>query len=195
MHSPGSRVLFVCALTCGALVFAGNASAATPSFTIAASNVTMPSDGSIGTSLITLSSVAGFSGKVTVDTQFSGTEMNAKPPNCGIRTSPLYTLNAKQSVHATVTCYPYGKVVPVASPAAKPGPMLVLGAAGVLLIRRRLRGNISRWLGLFIVSAITVAFAGACGGNGLSGTYPFTVTATDSVTQASVSTPMIVTVP
>lgn len=197
MKSPGSCALTV-ALACGAGFLLVAAHAATASFNIATTNVTMPGGGNLGISHFTLASINGYSGRLVVSSQYSGGDMNAKPPNCGIRTAPLYTLNANSTVSGSLTCYPYGKVVPVVQrhrPPANRAPPLVLAFAGWFILRRRLRATAARWLSLLVTGAIIAAGISACGGNGLSGNYPFTVTATDTATQASVSTSFTVTVP
>lgn len=196
MQFPGLRVVFLCA----AVLCAVPSNAATPDFTIAATNVTMPGNGNPGTSRFTLVSVDGYSGRLLVNSEFIGNEMNAKPPNCGVRTAPLYTLSANQAVQGTLTCYPYGKVVPVVKLERRlswrhTGPILALALASFILFRRRTRATAAHWFALFVLSIITMMAVASCAGNGVSGTYPFTVTATDAVTQATVSTSITVTVP
>jgi hypothetical protein len=200
MKAPGSGGLLLLVMAGCAGLTGTQAHAATPAFTITATNVTMPGGGLPGTSQFTLTSVNGYSGKLVVNSQFAGSDMNAKPPNCGIHAAPLFILNANSTVSGTLTCYPYGKVVPVVElhrPPSLPSraPVLALAFAGWLVLRRRLRGTVARWLGVLLLVAISVAGLGACGGNGQSGSYPFTVTASDTVTQSSVSTSITVTVP
>ncbi len=199
MKLPGSSG-FSLVLACGLGMIGVYAQAATPSFTVAATNVTMPGGGNPGTSQFTLASVNGYSGKLVVNSQYSGGDMNAKPPNCGIHTAPLFTLNSNSTVSGTLTCYPYGKVVPIAvsyRPLRRQPRVPVIGFALAiwLLFGRRARAGARRWMSVLLLGAISAAALSACGGNGLSGTYPFTVTATDSATQASVSTSITVTVP
>jgi hypothetical protein len=197
MKTPGSCV-FLVALACGAAFLGAPALAATPSFNITATNVTMPGGGNPGVSHFTLASLNGYAGRLIVNSQFAGMEMNANPPNCGIHTAPLFTLDANSTVSGTLTCYPYGKVVPTVElqrlfrPPNR-APVLALAFAGWWVLRRRMRTIAGRWLGLLVLGAISVAGLSACV-NGSSGTYPFTVTATDSVTQASISTTISVTV-
>ena len=201
MKLPGSCG-FPLMLACGLGLFGVRVQAATTSFTITATNVTMPGGSNPGVSHFTLASVNGYSGHLVVNSQYSGGDMNAKPPNCGSGgfTAVMFTLNANGTVSGTLTCYPYGKVVPVVElhrPLRLPvrAPVLGLALAGWLVLRRRLPGTAMRWLGVVLLCAISLAGLTACGGNGLAGTYPFTVTATDTVTQASVSAPITVTVP
>ncbi len=198
MNLPGS-CRFLVVLACGAAFLTVRAPASTPSFSLTASNVTLPGGGNPGITHFTLASINGYAGKLVVNAQYSGSEMNAKPPNCGIHVAPLFTLNANSTVSGTLTCYPYGTVVPLARQRPKDlryrGPVLALALAGWFVFRRRLRATAGRWLGLLVLGAIGAAGLAACGGNGLSGNYPFTITATDTVSQASVSTSITVTVP
>jgi hypothetical protein len=52
----------------------------------------------------------------------------------------------------------------------------------------------ARWLAELVAAIALTAMTG-CGGNRLSGTFPYTVTATDVKSNASVSTSIMVTVP
>lgn len=174
--------------------------AATPAFTIAATNVTMPTNGNNGTSRFILTSVNGYSGRLVVNSQYSGGDMNAKPPNYGGHTAPFYTLNANSTGSGALTFFPYGKVVPIARihrPAGLPNPAPVLGLAlaGWLVFGRRWRTRAARWFAVIVLGALSIGGLAACGGNGLSGNYPFTVTATDTVTNATATTQIMVTVP
>jgi hypothetical protein len=199
MKLPGSWG-FPLVLACGLGMFGVQAQAATSTFTIAATNVTMPGGGNPGVSHFTLASVNGYAGRLIVNSQYSGGDMNAKPPNCGIHTAPLFTLNANSTVSGTLTCYPYGKVVPVVElhrPLPLPYRAPVLGlafAASWFALQRRFRTTTARWIGVLLLGAIGIGGVSACG-NGVSGMYPFTVTATDTVTQQSASTSITVTVP
>jgi hypothetical protein len=200
MQSPGSGVLRPLLMACGVAVSTVPALAATPTFTVVATNVTLPANGNAGTSQFTLTSVNGYSGRLVVSSEYSGGDMNAKPPNGGIHTAPLYTLKANSTVNGTLTFFPYGKVVPIAADsrrAGRPIPAPVVGLAVVFcfVFRRRMRAAGARWLGIVLLGVIGVAVVASCGGNGLSGMYPFTVTATDTVSNTSVSTSITVTVP
>jgi len=193
------RLLVVC---CAGMVSAHALWAATPTFTVSATNVTMPANGGNGSSQIALTSVNGYSGRLTVNSQYSGGDMNAKPPNGGSGggTAPFYTLNANSTAKGTLTFFPYGKIVPIARlhrPAHVPNtaPVLGLAIAGWLVFRRRRRMGAARWFAILVLGAITIAGVAACGGAGLSGVYPFTVTATDTVTNTAANTQIMVTVP
>src|ERR1700746_744150 len=113
MRFPGGSglvpFLFGCGLVCSAMTLSA---APTPSFTIAARNVTMPSGGSFASSPFTLASVNGYSGQVLVSCGYSGGNMGAKVPTCGIYTNPNFSLGANQTVKGSLTLSPYGKVIP-----------------------------------------------------------------------------------
>src|SRR5712691_3333247 len=98
MQSPGSRILFPLVLACGAGLGAAPAFAATPTFAIAATNVTLPSGGNGTSSQFTLTSLDGYAGQVRVDCAYSGGMMGAKVPVCGIYVNPVSTLAANKSV-------------------------------------------------------------------------------------------------
>ena len=190
------RLFVICSI--GTL--AAQANAASPSFTVTATNVTMPANGNSATSRFTLTSVNGYSGRLVVNSQYAGGDMNAKPPTCGQGTAVLFTLNANSTVSGALTCSRFGTAVPAVQlhhPAAAPNsaPVLALAVAGWFLFGRRWRTNTARWFAVVLLSVLSLAAIGGCGGNGLSGTYPFTVTATDAVTNATASTSIMVTVP
>jgi hypothetical protein len=200
MQSPGSRVVLRLVVASALALPAVPVLAATPTFTVAATNVTLPGNGNVGTSQFTLTSINGYSGSLLVSSEYSGGDMNAKPPNCGIHTAPIYTLKANSTVTGTLSCFPFGKVVPIAMKHRRAAGPVLAPAAGLAVLfcfmfRRRMRAAGARWLGVFLLGVISVATVASCGGNGLSGMYPFTVTATDTVTNARVNTSITVTVP
>jgi hypothetical protein len=95
---PRSRVLilFRSFLACISGFVGGRALAATPSFTILASNVTMPPSGA-GSIPYTLTSVNGYSGTVMVHCDDYNAPEEAKLPICGGSVAPvIYTLTANQ---------------------------------------------------------------------------------------------------
>jgi hypothetical protein len=199
MQLPGSRILFPVVLACSAGLSAVHALGATPTFTIAAANVTLPSGGNDASSQFTLTSVDGYVGQVRVDCGYSGGMMGAKVPACGIFVNPVSTLAANKSVTGSLTVMPYGKVK--AFDAVGLGgddrrrvvPVLAAVLAGFFMLGRRWRLRARSWLLVFL-AGVTLAGITSCGG-GLSGTFPYTVTAVDIKTNASVSAPFTVTVP
>lgn len=199
MQLPGSRVLFPLVLACGIAFSTAPALAATPSFTIAAANVTLHSGGNEASSQFTLTSVDGYAGQVRVDCGYSGGMMGARVPSCGIFVNPVSTLAANKSVTGSLTVMPYGKVKAFDAVAfhgddrRRVVPVLAAVLAGLFMLGRRWRCRARSWLLVFL-AGVTLAGITSCGG-GLSGTFPFTVTAVDIKTNASVSAPFVVTVP
>jgi hypothetical protein len=201
MHSPGSsgllRILVVCCLGLhGALAIGASA----PSFTIAATNVTMPSEGNLASSKFTLTSVNSYAGQIRVSCAYSGSEMGARVPSCGIYTNPTFNLRADQTVTGTLTLFPYGKVVNFSS-ASRPGepaphePMLALAIVSVFLLGLRLRNKGSKWHSLVVLACAAVVLGITSCGSGLSGTFPYAVTAVDTRTNTTENTSIMVTVP
>ncbi|HEY1896371.1 MAG TPA: hypothetical protein VGG62_08880 [Terracidiphilus sp.] len=183
---------------CG-LVGPGLASLAAPApnFTIAATNVTMPSGGSIATSPFTLTSVNSYAGQVLVSCAYMGDNMGARVPTCGIYTNPNFALGANQTVKGSLTLSPYGKVIPFS--AVRPGiespgvPALAAVVLCFLALGRRLRAR-GRWLALLILGLAGIGGITSCG-SGLSGSFPYTVTAVDNKTNTSATATIMVTVP
>jgi hypothetical protein len=196
MRSAGLfPVLLAC---CAILSGVKSLEAATPGFTIAAANVTMPSDGSFASSKFTLASVNNYAGQLLVSCAYSGGEMGARVPTCGIYVNPMFTLGANQTVNGMLTLSPYGKVIPYSMGQRSGGgsnrvPALVLAMGCVLLLRRGAKG--ARWLAVVVLGAISIAAIAGCGGSGLSGVFPYTVTATDVKTNTTVTASITVTVP
>ncbi len=163
-----------------------SALAATPSFTISASNVTMPASGN-GSIPFTLTSVNGYSGTIGVDCSPPNLPAGTTLPACG--GSPIavsYTLTADAVTQGTVPlsatlCPPSNpSVCPVKFNRTRRGFGAGLALAGVLLVGLGFRRRTARWFTLMLLAAGTLAgMAGmtACGGNTLTpGTYTFTVT-------------------
>ena len=199
MQSYGSRLLFVSALALAAVLMRPTAASATPSFTITATNITMPSNGNVGSSPFTITSQDGFAGQVRVDCAYSGAAMGAKVPTCGIFVNPVSTLGADKTATGSLTLVPYGKVVAYNAASAsgkwRSGmPVFAVPILGILVLGRRLRKGARSWFLLLVTGAIAAAGITACT-SGSSGTFPYTVTAVDIKTNATVSTPFTVTVP
>jgi hypothetical protein len=191
-------------LMLGLGIYGAPARAAVPSFTISATNVTMSSSGSNGTgsSTVTLTSVNGYAGTVIVNCEPTSAPAGAKLPYCGGSTTPVgYTMNPSGVVTGSLPLFN----VPVPRPLSRSirpahaGPA-GLALAGVVLLGLGFRRRFSRWilLGLFTVGAIAgLGAIGGCGGSNsvvTSGTYTYTVTATDT-NKLAASTTIEVTVP
>ena len=200
MQRPGSfgllRVLVVCCLGFqGVLAIAAPA----PLFTIAATDVTMPSGGNLASSKFTLTSLNSYAGQIRIGCAYSGGQMGDKVPSCGIYTNPTFNLGADQTVTGTLTWLPYGKVITFGS-ASRPGerashePMLAVAIFSVFLLGRRLRNKGGKWLALVVLAGAAVAGVTSCG-SGLSGTFPYRVTAVDTKTNTTENTSIMVTVP
>jgi len=195
-----------------AMLLSTPALAATPSFTITATNATLSSNTSsgAGTSTFTLTSVNGYAGSIIVGCQPPTPPAGVKVPICSggyaspgaIPAQPPITLAANQVVTGTVPFYNMPVPVPVSLPrrgghGIAPG----LALAGALLLGFGFRRMASRWLMLTLLAAATLAgLAGisACGGNNsvvTPGTYAYTITATDTKTAVAVNTSINVMVP
>ena len=160
--------------------------AATPGFTVSATDVTMPSSGD-GSIPFTLTSVNGYVGTVVVQCPAVNAPTGARVPICGEGPLKAYSLTADGAVTNTLALLPYGSPVPVAASA------LLFGFG--LWRKRKVR-----WptLALVLMGSLVIlgGFLGCGGGTpGMTpGTYAYTVTATDLKTNASVSTTANVTV-
>jgi hypothetical protein len=200
MQSPGSLGLASLFVVCCSAFFGIPALAAAPTFTVAAADVTMPSGGNIASSQFTLTSVNGYAGQVRVDCAYSGGAMGAKVPNCGIFVNPTHTLTANQTVNGSLTLVPFGKMVGYGAAALhrensrSTAPVLAAALAGFFLLGRRLRSRARGWLLLVVLAGVGLAGMTSCA-SGMSGTFPYTVTAVDIKTNVSVSAPFTVTVP
>lgn len=161
--------------------------AATPTFTITASSVTVPGRGSAA-SQFTLTSVGGFTGQVGITCVGPNINLSSEPvlPLCD---HPVqnYTIPATGSVTGTMDFYPpwvdgYG-FASLARPSgpAHPAPLAAGVFAGVALFGLRFRKMLSRRAALFVAAAglISLAgFVGCIGQGGLAmtpGTYAYTL--------------------
>ena len=178
-------LLFVGMLAFGSVLDTLPAHAATRSFTISATNVTLPSNGD-GSIPFVLTSVDGYVGTVAVSCPEVNAPAGARIPYCGGGPVFAFSLTAEERVTGNLTLTPYGVPVPL--------------AAGGLLIGLALRRRKGGWPTLALVLAGTLASLGeavGCGGGTSSmtpGTYPYTITATNAKTNVVVSTTANVTV-
>ena len=196
--------------------FSSSALAATPGFTITATNVTVSSSGSsgVGSSSFTLTSVNGYTGSVFVGCNYPTLPAGVRAPYCGngvagsgaIPAQPPITLTANEVVTGTI--YFYNVPVPCSNPCPVSLPRRGghglpqgLALAGALLLGFGFRPRAARWLTLTLFALCAFfALAGisACGGNNnvvTPGTYAYTITATDINTSAFVNASVNVTVP
>ncbi|HXW92904.1 MAG TPA: hypothetical protein VEK33_20310 [Terriglobales bacterium] len=190
----------------------GHAQSATPSFTISASNATMPTSGP-GAIPFTLTSVNGFAGTVSVSCGPANPPTGSILPQCNYTGSaiatPPYTLTANGTVTGSLNLVAY---IP---PCSSPCPVKLLrrprhrGAVNLALAVPLLLGlgfrRRARWLRLaLLVVGILAGLAGvACGAGNRStltpGTFVYTVSAMHAGTSTSptlaVNTMVNVTVP
>lgn len=185
----------------------GQALAATPGFTITASNATMPSSGN-GSIAWTLTSVDGFAGSVEVGCVPTNPPPSAIVPNCsygGPAPSP-YTLTANGTVTGTVPLI--ASTPPCSGPCpvkllrpgrGRHGGGITLALASALLLGFCFRSRAPRWLMLMLITVGGLAGIGGCGGGGTTltpGTYAYSITASQigTVTSPSLTTSATVNV-
>ena len=196
--------------------FGSPALAATPSFTITATNLTMSSATSSGdgSSTFTLTSVNGYTGSVRVGCDPPNPPAGVKVPYCtdgspttgAVPVQPPITLTANEVVTGTVPFFnaavPCSNPCPVNLPRPRSlGLAQGLALAGALLFGFGFRRRAARWLTLTLLAVGALAgLAGisACGTNNnvvTPGIYAYTISATDVNTTVSVTTLVNVTVP
>ncbi len=175
--------------------------AGAPDFSITATNATVSATGT-GTTTFTLTSLKGYTGTVVVTCYASSPPAGAKLPYCGGGAIRAEKLTAGEIVSGSLPLTEFP--VPVAASLPRrpgAGPASSVAVAGALLLGLGLRRRARRWLVLGVFAAGALAgFAGisacAANGNGLTqGTFPYTVVATDTTTNAMVSSTFMVTVP
>jgi hypothetical protein len=212
MRASRLLIVFGSFLTVTLWLDSGHAQTAAPSFTISASNATMPASGT-GTIPFTLSSVNGFAGTVVVSCGPANPPTGSILPQCNYTGSaiatPPYTLTANGTVTGSLNLVAY--IPPCSNPCPVKLPLrprhrgaVNLALASTLLLgfgpRRRARWL---WLALLVVG-IPAGLAGvACGSASLHtltpGTFAYTVAATQAETTTSptpiVNTTVNVTVP
>jgi hypothetical protein len=208
MRKSHLLVVFGLLLAFSFVVFGSPALAATPDFTIAATNVSMSSSAQsgTGTSSFTLTSVNGYAGTVHVDDCEPPTPpVGVKLPGCGtVPAQPPLTLTANQVLIGTIHFYNSSPCDPC--PVSLPrrgghGLAPGLALAGALLFGFGIRRRAPRWLTLILLAAGTLVGLGgisACGGNNNAatpGTYVYTIAATDVNTAVQVNATFNVTVP
>lgn len=155
--------------------------AATPSFAISATNVTMPSTGA-GTSPYTVTQVQ-FTGTLVVRCQYSGPTTVARIPVC--YTPPVaLPVTAGQTSSGSVALEPYGTAIPARTRRAGRMPLGGLALTGALVLgfgfRRRGSGLMEMIVmagglmaGMFAMSACSTSPS-----NGMTpGTYAYTISA------------------
>ncbi len=187
IQRQSASVVFLFAL--GFALFGAPARAATPSFTITATNATMSSSGvnGRGSSTFTLTSVNGYTGTLGITCYPTNEPAGAKLPYCGGPAMIGHTLTANASVTGSLPFYNEPVPEPVNMPVRRShaGPAGLALAVG-LLLGLGFRKRASRWLLLVLFAGC--AFAGlavmsGCGGSNsvvTPGTYSYTVKAADT---------------
>lgn len=182
--------------------------APTPSFTIAASAITMPSSGT-GLIPFTLTSVNGFAGTLNITCTPPNPAAGVREPVCGGGSVTSFVLAAKATVTGNASLMAYVYFPPKASSRLniqRPVEGTNWALAGVLMLGFGLQRRRARWFGnraslLLLAGGMLIGLTGisACsaGPETLTpGVYAYTVTATDqNDTSSSVSTTVQVTVP
>jgi hypothetical protein len=209
MHSY-RLVAFLGMFFAGSLGFYGSpALAATPSFTITTTPVTMSSTTASGqgSSTFTLTSVNGYAGTIGIGCGNLYPPSGAKAPLCdfgGPAYPAAYTLTANQVMTGSIlflNTHPPCNPCPVSLPRHEGhGLSSGLALAGALLFGVGLRRRTARWLTmtLFAVGALAglVGISACSDGSVVTpGTYVYTIAAMDMNTNVTVTTSIDVTVP
>lgn len=187
--------------------------AATPSFTVSATNVTMPlSQGScsngvcneqFGSSTFTLTSVDGYTGSPQVTCAAVNPPADAVLPTC-YQHGLMGELPANGTINGTILFLAPGQIPPPepASQLNRPGRAAAgMALAAMLFFGLGVRRRAARWFTLVLLAIGALgglAAISACGGNGNSmtpGVYSYSVTATDSTTGNTAATTISVTIP
>lgn len=163
-------------ISCGLMALlsvCGPGQAACQTFTITATNVTMPSSGN-GTSQFAITGIP-VAGTLVLSCGYVGTLALGNLPTCPLTPPQAYTVSAGGTLKGSVVFYPPGVAIPASVPAAG----LALGALVLVGWRRRTRGLL-----LLLCAMVVLAGAGACGGRSRivmpPGTYPYAITAVNS---------------
>jgi hypothetical protein len=184
----------------------GSPPAPAPSFTISATNITMPLTGG-GLIPYSVTSVNGFVGSVSISEDLPSVPAGVLVPVFeGGPVVPPIVLTANSTVKGSVGIY--AAIFNVASKRniPKPGRAASWAMAGALMLGLGLRRRRGRWSGpgvarLLMVAGVLIGLTSisGCGSKAKTltpGTYTYTITATDvSNNTSSVSTTVQVTVP
>jgi hypothetical protein len=178
------------------------ASTENPNFTISATNTTMTASGA--SIPFTLTSLNGYTGKLSVSCVPDNPPAGARLPYCGGGPIIQLSLTANSSVKSTIGLTAGPVPLSSASRLNLPGHgrEAAWAFAAVLLLGFGFRRKRARWLSMILLPVATLAglmTLEACGGSQTPtltpGTYAYTLTATDVSTNATASTSVNVTVP
>jgi hypothetical protein len=207
MNERRKLLTFAAILSISFGLASGRAYAATPSFSISASNVTMSATGSSVVSF-TLTSVDGFSGKVDVICDPTNAPAGASLPLCGqpspVADPQIYTVPANGTVQGSfplLAAFPScSGSCPIKLDKPRRGSARGLVLAGVLIFGFGLsfRRRVARIFLFGLLAFGMLAGIGACGGSGRTltpGVWPYVVQAGAQSSNETVSTTINVTVP
>jgi len=203
MENRKSLAMIEMLLVLSLIGFAAQARAATPTFTVSATNVTMSSSNSSGkgSSSFTLTPLNGYYGTVGVSCYPTSQPVGARLPYCGGGTPPVgYTMNPSAVVTGSLPLFNIPVPEPVNLPVRRSRSVPAGLALAAMLIVFGFRNRPSRWLVLvlFPASALAgLATISGCGGSSsvvTPGTYSYTVKAVDTNSHVETST-FQVTVP
>lgn len=203
MQRRRALVLFAASIAFISRPAAGLAQGATPTFTVTASSVTMPSSGT-GTVAFALASVNGWAGQVVVSCAPPNPPTGAIVPECNYAGGGLTpaqppiplaangTATGSVNLVAEITpCNPCPASLPIRPQHRRVpshGRPVSLALAGALLLGLGLRRRAARWLTLTLMTVATLgglAGIGACGSSGKTltpGTYAYTITGVGTLT-------------
>jgi len=175
--------------------------AAAETFTLTASNATIPASGGIGISKFTIQGIP-LTGTISLSCTYAGAPGVARLPICPLTPPAAYSVTAGGTLTGQVDFYPYGSAVPAVETGKKP---VELSMAAGLLVLAGLRKRFRRGLAISLVAVCGLGACvslTACGGNGFGGTqgtFPYTITAYNAAApilplSAAASTTVSVTV-
>lgn len=189
-----SHSLLLCALGAAGLAMTGSQALAAGTFTVSASNVTMPHSGAV-TSSYTVTAVP-LTGTLVLNCVYSGPTTTAKIPICNHGPAQSKPVTSGDTVTGEITFYPWGVPVP-ANHRREPARTAALGLAlaGGLLMGFGLRRRARRWIAPALLAGAALAGAAALSGcssaNSMTpGTYTYTVSAVNNAGGPAVLTIM-----
>jgi hypothetical protein len=198
------RFAFIVGISLGTAV-ASSAATPTPSFTIVATNVSLPGQGT-GSSQLTVTSMDGFAGTVGISC-FAPNVANITEPVIPSCTEPVVNLvvPANGSVSGTMIFYPPWEIntydpasLPVRRNSRSSRTMLASLIIGGVMLGWRIRKAVNRHVALCVAVALSLSLAvlaGCMGQGGLAmtpGTYAYAITGTAA--GLSETAPVLVTV-
>ncbi len=163
---------------------------ATPLFTLGGSNISIPSAGGNGTSVITITPSGGFTGAVVLSCAVAGPAGAVNPPTCSISQPQAFA--GMQAVSATLTVSTKGATTAMLN-GHNPGPIGLGGGVIAALALFCIPMPRRRWHSIIclLFAAVIVAAVSGCGG---SSTQATTAPPTQSGSTSTATTPGTYTV-